>query len=533
MQAEGLELTEEAGQVFLRGTPVPNRTGIGAEQLHALLEQHGFGGWHVDEEALAAAVEQCTRNDTPFVLPVAQRQDGRIEVEVSSDAMVATVSLAPPKGGKPASIEDVIRALVDAGVTVGVDHDALLQACQASSAERVVAAQGYAPLEGRDSDFQELVAESSNRAPKVNDDGLIDYREHNALLVVEPGAPLLRRVPAVPGTDGQTVLGQRLEPRAVRDEPFAESLSGAQISADDPEVLTASIAGTPVRVPGGMVVEPVLRVKEVNLASGNIYFDGTVYVEGDVNQGMKVQATGDIFVGGTVEAGKLEAQGNITVKGGVIADSQLQAVGSVSVRFAEASRIHAGTVLTLDDSAIECQLEALNQMVIGTRNTQRGRLMGGTATAKLLLQVPVLGSVKSKSTRVIVGYDPQLEAAYQVLQERIAKEKENEDNLQKLVRHLTAIKDPKGMLERAKLAWRQAAQVWGKSLQERGELDKQRNVMLSARLEVGVETEGSVDLTFGTQRLVLRKAYARGQFSIDREGRAVFTGPDGKAFPAA
>lgn len=533
MTPEGIELSEEDGQVFVRGRPVPGRAAIDAATISQWLGERGYADWHLDEEAVAAAVEQCARNDAPFVMPVAQRQDARIEVEISHDAMSATVSLSPPKGGKAASIEDVVRALVDAGVTFGVDHETLLQACQAGSADRVLAAQGTPAQEGRDSDFVELVAESSNRAPKVNELGLIDYREHNGIAMVEPGSALMRRTPPVPGIDGLSVLGQRLEPRPVRDEPFADNLSGARVSADDPDVLTAAIAGTPVRVPGGMVVEPVLRVPEVNMGTGNIYFDGTVCVEGDVNQGMKVQATGDIFVGGTVEAGLLEAQGNITVRGGAIAGSHLQAAGSVGVRFCEGSRLRCGTVLTVQDSSIECELEAQNQIIIGTRNPQRGRLMGGTATARLMLRAPCLGSVKSKSTRVIVGYDPQLEAAYQVLQERIVKEKANEDNLHKLVNHLVSIKDPKSMLDKAKLAWRQAAQLWGKSLQERGELDKQRNVMLSARLEVGVETEGSVDLTFGNQRLVLRKAYGKGFFSIDKEGRMVFTPPDGKSFPAA
>ena len=135
-------------------------------------------------------------------------------------------------------------------------------------------------------------------------------------------------------------------------------------------------------------------------------------------------------------------------------------------------------------------------------------------------------------TKVEVGADPELERQYQLLSERIQVEKTNEENLQKLCQHLVAVKDPKGMLDRAKTAWRQAAQVWGKSLAQRLELDKQREGIRNARLEIMVETTGPVQVTFGSTKLVLQKQYGAGSLSIDREAKIVFTQPDGKAFTA-
>ena len=104
----------------------------------------------------------------------------------------------------------------------------------------------------------------------------------------------MRRIPATPGIEGRTIKGAVIAPRPGRDEPFAAQLIGAEIDSADPNILKASVTGQPVRVPCGVMVEPVLRVPEVNLATGNIYFDGTVQVDGDVNNTMKVQASGDI-----------------------------------------------------------------------------------------------------------------------------------------------------------------------------------------------------------------------------------------------
>jgi len=147
------------------------------------------------------------------------------------------------------------------------------------------------------------------------------------------------------------------------------------------------------------------------------------------------------------------------------------------------------------------------------------------------LQVPLLGSEKSAITKIELGYDPQLEEEFQALELRIAQEKANEDNLQKLCKHLQAIHDPKDMLVRAMAAWRQSTQAWGKSLVERAELMHKREAMRGATVEIGVQTGGSVDLTIGSKRAVLRKQFNRGSFGIDRDGAVAFTTADGKSAP--
>lgn len=532
MELEGIVVSEVEGQIFVRGRPVANRPAPDRQTILDLLAHNGFSECLIDEAGVAQVLEDCIHKTTAFVVMVAHRKDATIVVEVAGDEMSAVLSLSPQQGGKAADIEAVLQALTEAGVSLGVDHAALLAACQAGTADKVLVAQGTPPVEGKDSDFVELVPQTVNREPKLNPEGLIDYREHGAIAMVEPGAPLMRRVPPVPGVDGHTVLGHPVAHKPVRDAPFRPDLAGAQVSDKDPDLLIAATAGLPVRVPCGVQVEAVLRVAEVNLGTGNIYFDGTVQVDGDVIHEMKVEASGDILVGGTVEGATLHAGGNVTVKGGVISGATVQAGGTISARFAQGSRLRAQVLIALDDAALECDMQSSNQILIGLKNPQRAHLVGGTTSTRMLLKVPVLGSGKSGLTQVTVGADPELESRYQALSQRIAAEKANEDNLQKLCHHLAAIKDPKGMLDRAKTSWRQAAQVWGKSLGERMELDKEREAMFNARLQIGVETSGAVALTFGTTRLALRKEYGAGSFSIDREAKIVFTAPDGKAWPA-
>jgi len=313
------------------------------------------------------------------------------------------------------------------------------------------------------------------------------------------------------------------------DATFSAQLAGAKPARDDPNLLEAAVAGQPVLVEHGVIVEPVLHVPEVNMATGNIHFDGTVQVEGEVGHGMKVEASGDIVVNGTVDGGILEAGGDIHVAGGIIAKAQVRAQGAVSARFAEASSIHAGTVISLDDMALGCELESLNQIVIGEKLPQRGRLVGGSATAMMLLRVPLLGSSKAGITVVKLGANAKLEAKLKELGERLQKEKATEENLQKLSKHLTVTGDPKGMLERVKATWQQAVQVWSKSLAERHELEQQMAVALKARAEVVQGVDGAVDLSLGNKLARLRVEFSDGAFSIDPEAGLLFTDSAGRS----
>jgi uncharacterized protein (DUF342 family) len=528
MEQTGIVLTESDGQVLLRHQPVQEQLEVSVAMLHALLDERGYAGCWVDEEALTHAANDCNTQQTPFVVKVAERRDAVIHVEVAADEMTVQISLTPPQGGKPATREGLLQALTEAGVVFGIDDAALVQLSALGQASHFPVANGVKPENGKNTIFEKLLPQVADRAPKLDANGLIDYREHGGIAVVKPGQALMRRIPPTPGVAGHTVRGRELPAHAGLDEPFATQLTGAQIDSKDPNLLIAVVTGQPVLVSRGVNVESLFRLAEVNMASGNIDFDGTVQVDGDVVQGMKVKASGDILVKGMVEGGLLDAGGDVHVAGGIIAQAQVHAKGAVSARFAENSHIQAGTVIAFDDMALQCELESLNQIIIGEKSHDRGRLVGGTATAMMLLRVPLLGSNKGGVTHAKVGANPVLELQMQALKQRLEQEKTNEDHLQKLVKQLTAAGDPKGLLPRVKASWQQAVQVWSKSLVEKEELEKQMALTLTARVEVGVGVDGAVDIAFGGKTAHLRKAYDQGVFSFAPETGIVLTNPAGQ-----
>jgi hypothetical protein len=400
-------------------------------------------------------------------------------------------------------------------------------ACAQQPLEHYRVAQGVPAQDGIDARFEEVGIPTADRAPKLNAEGMIDYREHGAISLVEPGQPLMRRHPATPGIVGFTVRGGELAPKAGVDLPFSEGLHGAATSAQEPDLLHATMAGLPVRLPCGVNVEPVLQVPEVNLATGNIYFDGTVRVAGDVIQGMKVQATGD-EVGGS---GRLPGKAVGTYSRRIIAGGFAKAAGTVAARFIESSTVDAGTLIAVDDMVLESKLLSRDQILIGLKAPQRGKLVGGVTQASKWIRVPYLGSDKSGVTQVAVGVNPELELRYKTLAARMEQEKENETKLDKLAQQLTAMGDPKGMLPKVKAAWQLAVKQWGASLVERTELDALLKLARLAKLELTQGTQGEVARQLGTVRVNLRKTYGVGAFSVDTHGEPIFTDPAGKSAP--
>ena len=528
----GLVFQEEGDALVAAVSPPDERPVIDHVSVRAELARSGHGQWLLSENALLALVERYNAGIADPSLTIGERRDASFVLEVAPDAMQAWATIKPAHAGKALEPDSVYLALGEAGVTYGIDEAAVSAACSSNEAARVLVAAGVPAENGEDARFELLVADARDRTPHLDDRGLIDFREQGAIPTVSVDQPLMRRIPATPGKAGLNVRGEAIEPVPGKNESFAENLVGARVATDDANLLRAAVSGQPVRCGNGVNVESVLHLRGVNMATGNIAFDGTVNIDGEVLPGMKVHASGDIVVAGVVDNAVLVAGGDIRVAGGIIAKSRVRAGGAVSVRFVENAQVHAGTNIVVEDSALQGELQANNQIIVGVKSTQRGRLAGGSARAMMLIRTPILGSSTGGVTQLLLGVNPVLEAQYQELLRKIGKQREDEQNLEKLVKHLSKQPDKAALVERAKNSWQQALQGWAKLLPEREELERQLALVAGARVDVGVGIEGAVDLTFGKKVLRLRRPYGSGTLAMAGE-QVVFTDVGGKGLPVS
>ncbi len=517
----GLDLLQEEGRLLATVRSVVGCPPMDMAGLRDLIAQSGYAGWALFEEALDIVLLACNEGRACERLAIGEQRDGKFSLEVADDAMQVWLDLSPACGGKPVSPDDVFVAFAVAGVIFGVDHEAINAACAANVAARVVVAKAVPAVDGEDARFELLVSDARDRSPQVNEKGLIDFRDLGDIPTVAAEQPLMRRIPATPGKAGCNVRGEEIPAQPGYNAGFSEHLLGAYVDKDDHNLLRAVFSGQPVCSMNGVNVENVLRLRNVNLATGNIGFDGTVHIEGEVLPGMKVNATGDIVVGGVVDGAILVAGGDIRIGGGAIAKASVRAEGAVTVRFVENAQIYAGTTLAIEDSALQSDLQANNQILVGLKN-KHGKLAGGAARAMLLIQVPVLGSATGGVTQLLLGVNPVLDAAYRDLLQEIEKRKEEEDKLDKLVKHLAKQGDKSGMLERANASRQLAIQAWGKLLPEREALEKQLERIAEAQVVVGDEVAGAVDINFGKKVLRLRKNLPAGVLA-QLDDQIVFT----------
>lgn len=275
------------------------------EQLKAM----GCGDWAVFNNTvmnlprLFKSVKQTTLAD------IAEKRDAVMTLTVSSDERAAHLTLTPARGGTPVTQQDVLTLLARHKVKHGILRDAVTAAVATQTAGQLAVAQATLPDHGGDARFASQLPELTDPHLQENPDRRAGYRAISTLCRVSAGTPLLRKIPPTSGTGGTTVTGKIIPAHPGRDLPFAAPLKGVEIDSGDGNLLLAAISGQAVWGEHGVRVEPVIDLDNVDLTSGNIDFDGTVNISGDVAAGLRIRSRGDIFVGGTVAGATLEAGG--------------------------------------------------------------------------------------------------------------------------------------------------------------------------------------------------------------------------------
>lgn len=521
-----LRLDPEAKALIATVEPVAASAPIDEAWLRSRIVELGHGALRYLPSAATVLLGKYNSGAPVAALRLAECVDASFTVTLAADGLSALLDITPAQGGGPVDEAAVLGELAAKGVTSGIDGAAIRQAVAADAASAVVIARGRAPVHGENGRFERLLPEVRDRSPQVDESGRIDYRELGDIAVVHPGERLMLRHPATEGTPGLTLLGVPMAARPGKDLMFASNLSGVSIDPGNPNLLLAAIVGQPVQVAGGMIVEPVYSVGEVGTASGNISFDGSVVIKGDVAAGMTVRASGDIEIGGMVEAATLEAGGNIVIKGGTVGnlgrkeggEHLLRCGGSFHAAYAQQARIEAGDSIFIDDTAMQCELVAVNHILVGGK--RRGHIIGGRAQATLSIKGKVLGSPNRVATRFEIGVDPNL---HKLAQEK-AKLRDGKENqlleISKLLdfaRHNPQRIRPE-MLEKARTtAAGLAAEIAAiredeQALEKKIELAQQSRVIAEEAIYEGVE------VFLGNQRYRVAGEHGAGSIGLGKGG---------------
>lgn len=320
-------------------------------------------------------------------------------MQVSPDSLELYLTVPDPWRYNRGQVVDLLRESNYLGPLDELGIDKLSRGEAVNTPVRVIC--GNAAIAGSDEEFyyhfESIKPRVKNDAETVEHEPFaIDHRESRKVDRCEVGDVLVRIVRQRDPVEGVDVWGRVVEPPRGKELKLQ---AGQNVTlGPDGRSLIAAIAGVPIREPNGRIsVTRALVVNGVNFKSGNIHFDGSVSIEGDIAAGFVVEATADIEVKGSIEHATVKAGGSIMVKGGVRRQSQLFAAGAIEVRFVDSeSRLEARSTVTVTQDAIQCELIGDEGVYIG------GQLVGGLARSAMHIQVTSLGCPRDTPTRAII-----------------------------------------------------------------------------------------------------------------------------------
>ncbi|WP_098414535.1 DUF342 domain-containing protein [Vibrio sp. ES.051] len=368
---------------------------------------------------------------------IAQKCNAQVNVELSNNDMLASMTVIGAYGGRGLLGPEIVQALAQARVSKGINKLALKKVMVVSAQLKPgetfsqPVAVGKQPVKGKDAIFTPLVKDITKRILKPKEgqssSDKIDLRNLGETIAVEVGDEVMRRTPATKGTPGFTVQGRVVPPLAGKDSPM-KSAKGTEISKHDPNLLVASVSGTPLIKDKTIEVDNALCLNSVGINTGHVKFKGNVIIGGNVESGMVVKATGSITVGGFIESADVEARGDIQVGKGIIghnvSDGQpkschVKTKASIRASYAQYCELTSGEDIELAVHSMNNDIQCGRNLVVLDATGKNGTLSGGDAKVAGKVLCSQLGVEGDTATKI------EAFAHFSVYKERIAKLKED------------------------------------------------------------------------------------------------------------
>lgn len=366
---------------------------------------------------LTQPVKVCINLDTRYP------EQEMFFVRVSPDKMTAVARFYPPSnGGKQMDKAEILRDLNHQLITYGIDETAIeIFLAKREYCKDIIIARGKAPVQGKDASIEYYFNTNPKIRPTLLEDGSVDFFHLNTLNSCAKGDILARLYPAVIGTAGYAINGDVIKPRDVKK---ATLKFGHNITiSEEKTLLTAEVDGHVKLVDDRVIVSDVYEVKNVDNSTGNIEYEGSIKVSGNIMTNFTVKARGNIEIAGVVEGATVEAGGDIIIARGMngMNRGRLIAGGNVISKFLENATVEAGGYVETE-SILHSNVMAKTEITVTGR---KAFITGGRVCASNLITMKTLGSPMAADTLVEVGADPAIKMEIQKLQKEVAESNKN------------------------------------------------------------------------------------------------------------
>lgn len=333
------------------------------------------------------------------------------QLVVSEDNMEAYVRFIPPSStGRRITLDGFMRDLKYREITFGVRMENLENHFSTDGVywTEMLLARGEEPVPGQDAAIEYCFNTDMHRRPALREDGSVDYFHMTTINQCRKGDLLAYIVPEVPGVAGHDISGREIKPREARPT-FLKFGHHIELSEDKLSI-RAAVDGHVSLVDDKVFVADVYEMKGVDVSTGNIDYEGSVQVDGNVAENYEVKAGGNVVVNGLVEGARIIAGGNIIISKGMngMQKGYLKAGGDIIVKFLENTKVAAGGYVEAE-AIVNSRVSAGNEVRV---EGKKGVIVGGCVQAGRKLTAKVIGGGMGASTILEVGVNPLLKTQY-------------------------------------------------------------------------------------------------------------------------
>lgn len=418
------EIAVSDSGVFLKVFP-PKNNGAAVKEPSIVAELQNREVKDYNLTMIIRTVKEATGMSVQIAPPPLPDAEPEVQILVSRDRLEANLVIIIPKRSRPLLLDEVLDRIREAGVTYGIDMDAVQKAFQRPGL-RTVCAKGLQAIDGTDAYIKYHIDLENKGRPLELEDGSVDHKNLSTFTTVRQDEVIAEKIPAIPGTPGIDILGQPIAAKPGKDIslPLGKNVHGLN------NKIIASIAGQLMIVNKKINVIPIIEVKgDIDFSTGNIDFVGNVIIRGSVQAGFTVKAEGNIEISGTVSGGTVEGK-NIVIRMGIqgMQRGYIKASENVVAKFIENATVYAGKDIIVSEVVLHSKLFSGKKVIVEGR---RGLIAGGQVVAGDEIRAKVAGTHLAANTDLEVGINPMLREEYQSLRQEVKKVQHNLEQTQK------------------------------------------------------------------------------------------------------
>jgi hypothetical protein len=328
-------------------------------------------------------------------------------LKISDDRTLAYMRFYPPvAGGNLMDKKEILAELEMNKVKFGIvekNIDLFLENRQ--YCVNIPVARAELPIPAKDTIIDYEFDTRPLAKPKMLEDGSVDFHELNLFTKVKKGQVLAKLTKHEDGVNGTDICGNTIYSTKPKVKIFKYGRN-IEVSEDGTELIS-QVDGDVTLTNGTVFVSDTYNIAaDVDPSTGDIDYDGSVFIPGTVRTGFTVKAKGDIQVNGVVEGATLIAGGNIVIKRGVqgMGKGKLVAGGDLCAQFLESANVAVQGDVNVG-SILHSDVEAGNSVIVSGK---KGFIVGGEVVCGSYVEVNSIGNKMETQTLVKVGVKPEL-----------------------------------------------------------------------------------------------------------------------------